>query len=68
MENDGAGVFVHIQLDTDDACEVKGGEVWVDGQVVVDGGDGCGESHAVPGEWLTVGGDGDIFCIWDLSS
>lgn len=61
VENDGAGVFVHIQQDTSDAGEVEGGQVGVDGQVVVEGGDGFRKPHAVPGEWVAIGGYGGIF-------
>lgn len=60
VENDGAGVFVHVQLDANDSGEVEGGQVGVDGQVIVGGGDSFGESHAVPGEGLAVGGYGGI--------
>lgn len=50
VENDGVGVFVHVQLDTNNASEVQGGQIGVDGQVIVDGGDGFREPHAAPGE------------------
>lgn len=60
MENDGAGVLVHVQEDASDAGEVEGGQVGVDGQVIVEGGDGLGEPHAVPGERPAVGGYGSV--------
>lgn len=71
MENNNAGVFLHIQTDTNHPCEVQGGEVWVDGQVIVQGADGCGKSHTVPREGLTIGGHRGVFglaLIGDLSS
>lgn len=67
MENNGAGVLVHVQLDTSNAGEVEGGQVGVDGQVIVERGNSFRKSHAVPGEWLTIGGYGDILdfaLIW----
>lgn len=60
VENDGAGVFVHVQQNADDAREVQGGQVGVDAQVIVDGGHRFGKSHAIPGERLTVGGHGEL--------
>lgn len=67
MENDGAGVFLHIQLDTNDTGEVEGGEVGVKGQVIVEGEDGFGKPHAIPGERLAIGGYKgilDLAFIW----
>lgn len=61
VENDGAGVFVHIQLDTDNAGEIEGGQIGVYGEVIMEGGDGFGKTHAVPGERLAIGGYGEIF-------
>lgn len=71
MENNDAGVFMHVQLDTNNASEVEGSQVGVDGQIIVEGGDGFRKSHAVPGEWLAVGGYGDILGLtmaWQLCS
>lgn len=65
MENDAAGVFVHVQLNTDDASEVKGCQVGMDAQVIVKGGHSFRESHVVPREWLTTGGYGNfLMLIW----
>lgn len=69
VENNGVGVFPHVQLDASHAGEVEGGQVGVDGQVVVEGEDGFGESHAVPWEWLAIGGYGDtlgLALVWQL--
>lgn len=63
MENDGAGVFTHIQQDANDPGEVKGGQVGVDGQIIVDGEDGFRESHLIPGEPLTIAGDRRVLVL-----
>lgn len=67
MENDSVGVFMHIKLNTNNASEVQGGQIGVYGQVIVEWSDGCGKSHAVPGEGLTIGGNREVFglgLIW----
>lgn len=61
VENDGAGVFVHVQLDANNTSEVEGGQIGVYGQVIMEGGDGFGKPHAVPRKGLSIGGYGDAF-------
>lgn len=63
VEDDGAGVFVHVQLDANDAGEVERGQIGVYAEVIVERGDGFGKPHAVPRERLTIGGYGGIFCL-----
>lgn len=71
VENDEAGVSVHLQLDPDHSPEVKGGQVGVYGQVIVEGGQRFGKPHVVPGERLATGGCQPFLLlswVWQLSS
>lgn len=71
VENHGAGVFEHVQTDPNNAGEVERGEVWVEGEVVVQGADSSGKPHSVPREGLTIGGNEGVLglaLVWDLSS